>query len=375
MRIVQVVPAITIGGVWRQIQSLSSLHSRDFKSIVISLFDLDDEIALRGLSQETIRLQLQPERYRDEKEIRSALISVFRDISPNLIHSHHFYTDVYAIPCAATLGIDIIRSVHGITQVPNEDIFQRKQIKTDWSAIEVSRELELEPHCRLTLTASNDLRRKLLNYGFDPSKIEVLYPGVDPHANARDPDHRREHGANRCFEVGFVGRLEPVKNPFAVLTLARSCAENRLPVKLTLVGEGRLLSPLKEAIVAQGLAEYIALLPATSNALELMHEFDALLLPSYSEGCPLVMLEAMAIGLPVLASRVGGIPEVIAHGENGFLFDPSDVNGMRTTLERLLLDDNLRSNISDRSRETVRSRFALNDQLDRLASIYERWMK
>jgi glycosyltransferase involved in cell wall biosynthesis len=97
---------------------------------------------------------------------------------------------------------------------------------------------------------------------------------------------------------------------------------------------------------------------------------DVFVLPSYAEGLPMAMLEAMAAGLPIIVTDVGAIPEVITDGQNGFIVDPGDVESLRDKLETLIVDQDLRLEIGGRGRETVRNRFGYDRVAGQLTDLY-----
>lgn len=158
---------------------------------------------------------------------------------------------------------------------------------------------------------------------------------------------RRDPSASPTPTVLFVGRLIPLKG---LKELARALAllhQEGLPFRWVVVGDGPLRQPLGELVKTLGYADRVEFTgwvrPLSEELFALYRNADLLCLPSYAEGLPLVLLEAMANSVPVVASRVGGIPEIVRHEETGLLVEPGDVDALATSIKRLLTDLQLRA--------------------------------
>jgi L-malate glycosyltransferase len=126
-----------------------------------------------------------------------------------------------------------------------------------------------------------------------------------------------------------------------------------------------------DALVAKyGLQDRVIFTGWRTDALDILASVDIVLHPSLSEGFGRAVLEAMALGRPVVASKVGGLREIIRHGENGFLVDPGDVNAITEHWRALLADASLRETFSRNAREAVRREYLLSDKIDQLAGIW-----
>ncbi len=160
----------------------------------------------------------------------------------------------------------------------------------------------------------------------------------------------------------YVGRLSPEKG---IPTLLRAFAALKSPSHLRLAGGGSQLAELEALAVESGVRERVHFLGNVDwgNPLfELMRDSDILVLPSFTEGLPLVLLEAMAQGLPVIATRVGGIPELVRDEITGLLFPAGDADALSACLSRLIDDTSLRSSIRLNAIEVARAN-TLDEQL------------
>jgi N-acetyl-alpha-D-glucosaminyl L-malate synthase BshA len=162
-----------------------------------------------------------------------------------------------------------------------------------------------------------------------------------------------------------VKRIEDVIRIFAK-------AREQVPCTLTLVGSGPELSLAQRLIAELNLAPYVTVMGDLGDTTALLQSSAVFLLPSQTESFGLAALEALACGVPVVASRAGGLPEVISDNETGLLFPPGDVNAMAGGVVRLLSDRALHAKFSAEGRRQAEARFRRDPLVDRYESIYRR---
>ncbi|MGH2744267.1 MAG: glycosyltransferase [Thermoleophilaceae bacterium] len=200
-------------------------------------------------------------------------------------------------------------------------------------------------------------------------KLHLVRCGVD--VTAFKPRTPRRRGGAR-LSVLTVGRAEPVKGQMVLLEALAMLEQHGLDVAATLVGGGSLLSPLRQRARELGVAEQVNF--AGNVGHEGVHAHyaaaDAFCLPSFGEGVPVVLMEAMASGLPVVASRVGGIQELVEHGLSGFLVPPGRPDLIAAALERLADDPELRAGMGEAGRAIVAAHFDPVVSGNRLAGLF-----
>jgi glycosyltransferase involved in cell wall biosynthesis len=157
--------------------------------------------------------------------------------------------------------------------------------------------------------------------------------------------------------VLFVGRLSPHKGIVSLLEIARKTLAGRADVLFLIVGDGELMAEVAKCAQASGGRMILA--GQQTDLAPYYAAADVLILPSCTEGLPMVLLEACAWGLPAVASNVGGVPEVVTDGVNGFLCDSSSVSHMQQRVVQLLDDDVLRRNFGAQARSTIAANFSL----------------
>ncbi len=213
--------------------------------------------------------------------------------------------------------------------------------------------------------------------------IRVLYNGVDtsrympPGTEAR-AEARLEFGV-KDYEllIGVVGRLSPEKGGMDnLIRAAYRLGEQRSNVRLLIVGDGPVRAEL-EKLDAElhdgdgGRESTVIFAGARQDIARLLGAMDMFVLPSLNEALPIVILEAMAVGLPVVATRVGGVPEIVQDGATGLLVAPGDEAALLTALNRLADDNALRAKMADAGREQVRGKFTIEQMVRNLEIIYE----
>jgi glycosyltransferase involved in cell wall biosynthesis len=207
------------------------------------------------------------------------------------------------------------------------------------------------------------VRRALIdNEGIPPARVEVIYNGIDlaPFQGGRDGREsvRREFGCGpNDFAIIQVARLDYLKDHATALRTFAEILSHRPDARLILVGEGPERTPIEVAIRRLGLGAHVRLLGLRKDVARLLFAADLFLLTSISEGIPLTVIEAMAAGLPVVSTRVGGVPEVVEEGRTGLLAPSGDAAALAGQVVRLAGDAALRQRMGHFGRDRARALF------------------
>ena len=196
------------------------------------------------------------------------------------------------------------------------------------------------------IAVSGAMARELVALGLPAEKVTVVLTAIDPLERplaARDALRSKLGLPHERPLALFLGRLSPVKGPDVLLEAVRLLRERLPRAAFVLTGEGQLRAPLEAAVREHHLQEHVFFAGAVAreSVAEYLAACDLLVLPSRSEGLPHAVLEAMAFGRPVVASSVGGVPEVVENGVTGLLVPPEDPRALAGGLERLLADSEL----------------------------------
>ena len=237
-------------------------------------------------------------------------------------------------------------------------------------------------HTDAIFAVSGQLKTDLVRHiGMPEASVEVLHNGVDlsrfnvaARADAPSPARealRRDWGVPAgALVVGSVGRLVAVKN-YALLL--RAVASSGLDdVHLVLAGEGPERAALTALAASLGIASRLHLLGHSNDVDRVLGAFDVFVLPSFSEGMSNTLLEAMAAGVPPVASDVGGNGEIVRDGVDGRLFPSDDEAALRACLVALCRDEAARARLATAARERVLSTFDIRQMIERYEQLYER---
>jgi glycosyltransferase involved in cell wall biosynthesis len=168
--------------------------------------------------------------------------------------------------------------------------------------------------------------------------------------------------------VGWVGRHFPQKRPELVVRASRRLLERVPHAQVVLVGDGPLLESTRQLAAGD---DRIRVLGHRSDIDNVYAAMDVFLLASAWEGLPRTVLEAQAAGVPVVSTRVSGIPEVVHHGRTGLLVDPGDWRGLADAAERILSDDSLREAMAEAARRTITEAYSTEGTVDATAALFD----
>jgi glycosyltransferase involved in cell wall biosynthesis len=192
---------------------------------------------------------------------------------------------------------------------------------------------------------------------------------VSPGSNGRAETRRVLGIGAEPFTVGWIGRMTGIKRTDDVLLAFRTLRERGVDARLVMVGDGPDRDHVERRAHDLGVVRDTLFLGYQEQVARFFAAFDVFVLPSANEGTPVTAIEALAAGRPVVATRVGGIPDVVREGEDGFLVAQGDVAALADRLEQLAADPQLRERMGESARSRVRRRYAVGrlvDDVDRL---------
>jgi colanic acid/amylovoran biosynthesis glycosyltransferase len=201
-------------------------------------------------------------------------------------------------------------------------------------------------------------------------ELYVVRCGLEPN---EFPAAERARSPRDEPQILCVGRLVNLKGQSLLIAACAELVRQGRPVQLTLVGEGPKRTELEAQAGSLGLGDRVRFTGAVGqdDIRALYSSADVFCLPSFAEGLPVVLMEAMASGVPVVSTRIMGIPELVEDGENGLLVAPGEVDPLAEALSRLLDDREFASRLAARGRERVLAEFDVNASARRLAAVFE----
>ena len=346
---------------------LSKLVRRAEINLSVILFNegrLGKEIDSLG-----IPVRVFPESQWGSAKIFLELVREFKKSNTQIIHTHKYKDTILAAPAAKLCGIShVVRTVHGLRE-PFEGLQAFKM--NVYEAIERT----VHQYCVDSIIGvSSQIERKYKTEG-EVSRVTCIRNGIDLEGKSVQTDRwrtRKDLGVDTgtCL-IGTVGRLTPVKGIPYLLKAARILLRQGANVKLLVVGDGSIRLDLVTQTRDLGISENVVFLGHREDTDELLQALDIFVLPSLSEGIPMALLEAMAASRAVVASRVGGIPEIIKDGVEGFLVEPMDVNSLAERCGRLIESPDVAREMGEQARKRVERDFSATAMADRVASVYK----
>jgi glycosyltransferase involved in cell wall biosynthesis len=274
-----------------------------------------------------------------------------------LSHVHIHYCSTVGWIAARIFPITISVTFHGQAEFVNPAGFQlREKIRTSL-------------FCRAISLHGRSQMLKIIDYREWP-KIEVAFLGVDPGEFAPRPFRTNPDP----FQIACVGQLAPVKGQHMLLAAMELLAREGRRVLLRIAGDGADRAGLEQDVADRNLAHHVTMegFLNQDKLRELYAECDVLALPSFAEGIPVVLMEAMAMQIPCVATWVTGVPEIIRDQIDGLLAPPGDAEALARAIARLMDDPELRRNLGQKARLRILEKFDLHRNTEHLAEIFGR---
>jgi len=296
------------------------------------------------------------------------LIGIFRDEKPHIVHTHTSKAGILGRWAAFFANITII--VH----TPHGHVFWGYFNKWKTACFILLERMTASITDKIiTITEQEKKDHLRFKIALD-EKFTVIHSGVDLTAfsNARinAPAMREKLGISpEAFVVGTAGRLTPIKGQKYLLEAAAIISPRKPDLFFVFLGDGELAPELSKMASSRGIKN-VMFLGWRQDVPEVMSTFDIFVLPSLNEGMGKVLVEAMALGKPIVASDVGGIPDLVIHNHNGLLVPPADVEGLVNSINELLHDPIKRKEMGDRGK-VVAADYSAEAMIQKIDQLYD----
>lgn len=361
-RVLQVVLTLTPGGTERLVVELSKRLADRFGMAVCCLDGAGawaTELTSRGI--DVVALNRQPG---FRPSLGARLAEVAARYRAEVLHCHHYSPFVYG--SLAALGrtpLHVVYTEHG--RLSDGPPSTKRKI-----ANQIFGRLPAQIY-----TVSDDLKRHLSAEGFSSDRVGVIYNGIDP----QDPPSLAERNRARrtlqlppdAFVVGSVGRLDRVKDVETLLDALVRVRVRRPDAVLVVVGDGPERHRLQAIARHYELGDTVRFTGHRDDVRQLLPAFDVFANSSISEGVSLTILEAMAAALPVIATRVGGTPEVVDEGVTGVLVPARLPGPLAHAIHHLAHQPARRQSLGAEGRRRVESQFGLDQMIGQYVAVYE----
>ncbi len=308
-----------------------------------------------------------------DRSVRS-IVNLYRAIKsekPDLIHSHGISENIIVGVIGFILKIPVIVTYHTnpFNKYRNENSTSRK-LKRYFYELMYFRFLTklASPLFSYITVISKELQRSFISNGYNNEKVMVIYFGVDI------PSNNSKLTVENCKEliVVFVGRISVDKGCDSLLKACKIMASRGKSFKLYLIGDGDIKF-FSEMATKLGIGGRVVITGFQREFSDILVQGDIFILASKGEGLPISILEAMAFGLPVIASNVGGIPELIEEGENGYLVPPGDEISLADAITKMIeKGKNGRCIMGIKNKEKIEQLFSSRKMVQNYLDIYNK---
>jgi glycosyltransferase involved in cell wall biosynthesis len=352
-RVGLVIGQLTYGGAESQLFELArALASKAAAPVVYCLSSSSEPYGSR-LREAGVELRVLPSRGSFDFSRVLALRRALHEDGVSVVHAFLFLASGYAYLATRTRrGVRLVTSARNCKPEPNP--LRRAMLRAAFraSARVICNSREMERYARSY-------------YGAPEGRTAVVLNGVD---TARFDVPRRAHEGLR---IGTVGRIEKQKNLGVFLDAAALVLAERPDARFEILGEGSLKAHFEAEVAKRGLGAVVSLPGTRSDVPQFYAGLDQFWLTSDYEGTPNVVLEALASGLPVVATRVGGTPEVIDEGATGLLVDAGDAVGVASAALSLARDPARSSEMGRAAAASARDRFSIAAMVRATEAVYE----
>ena len=296
------------------------------------------------------------------------LIRIFHRERPHIVHTHTSKTGILGRWAAFFAGVPVI--IH----TPHGHIFWGYFGRLKTMVYILLEKISALITDKLVMLTEQEKRDHLGVHVAPEEKFTVVHSGVnlghfknvpvDPFEMKRKLDIPED-----SLVVGTAGRLTPVKGPEYLIHAAKEITAARQGVSFVFLGDGELRDQLEAMVEQLGLKENVKFLGWWQDVADVMSVFDIFVLPSLNEGMGRVLIEAMVLGKPVVASSIGGIPDLVIDGENGFLFPVGDIEALVARIKDLLNDSGKRENMGN-SGQRLAVKYSSDEMVGKIDILY-----
>ncbi|MDR4477169.1 MAG: glycosyltransferase family 4 protein [Nitrospira sp.] len=342
---------------------LVRLHGFEWSVVLFNEGRLADELRKLPLSLAVI-----PESQHGPVALASGLARVFRQFRPDVVHTHKYKDSILGSIVARYTGVPhVVRVVHGMPE-PFQGLRNVKM-----SAYMIADRFVTRRLVDKVIAVSSEIEQ-VLGRLYGQGRLVCIHNGIDLEAvrvTTQRADKRKEWGVDgKAILIGTVGRLAPVKGHAVLLEAFRILSQFHPNVVLIFVGDGPLRVELEAEANRMGLGRTVIFSGHQEQSYDFINMMDVFVLPSLHEGIPMVLLEALALRRPVVASRVGGIPEVLAHSYSGVLVSPNNPEELATAIQSLIENPSKAVAFGSSGRSQVESEFSADLMATRTAEMY-----
>jgi glycosyltransferase involved in cell wall biosynthesis len=366
VRVLHLITRLPIGGAERLLVDIVSRLDRSRYDSVVCCIQEKGELAV-DLEASGVPVSCLHRMQSKGFDIRviADLVRLLRRDRIGLVHSHLYHANLYGRIAALLAGVPVVATIH--------NTYARRKLHR-----RVFNNLLSRVSARV-IAVSEEIRRDVMQYDWiAPDRIATIHNGIDvgriETRMTRRQARERLGIADRELVIGCIGRLEEQKgHRYLLEALAMLNEDGRLAgrLRLVLAGDGRLQKDLRERASALGVAQWTSFLGTRRDIAEILKALDIFVMPSLWEGLSVAMLEAMAAGLPVVISDVGGVSQALGENQYGIKVPAGSPADLASAIRLLAEDPDRRASLGSSARKRVLASFSADAMMAELDRVYE----
>lgn len=355
MKIIQIMPEFGLAGAEIMCENLVyELKKMGNEIMIISLYNYHSAITER-LEKSGIKIKYLDKKPGLDFSIFFKLFKIFYKEKPDVIHTHR-YVMQYVIPIAVLTKIK--NRVHTIHNIAEKEVgySARKLSKIFYKYFSV-----------IPVALSEAIQKTIINeYGIKKRNVPVIFNGI----NLEKCILKINYSSDQTFSILHIGRFSEAKNHFELLKAFKIFNDKYPNSVLNLIGDGELKEKIEDYVKNNHLEKFVKFLGLQSNVYPFLNKADIFTLPSKYEGIPMTLIEAMATGLPIVATEVGGIPDMLKNNESA-LITKVNVEEVAEAFEKLFLNEELRKKLGKNAlKESMR--FTSKEMAKKYIFVYQK---
>lgn len=354
MNILQVIPEFGLAGAETMCEALcyEIQRSGKYNLFVASLFDYHSPITDR-MEQRGINMLYLHKKPGIDVRMIWRLYRLMKEKQIDIVHTHR-YVMQYVVPAAIMAGVKV--KVHTVHNIASKELGKAQRFLAKY----------FYKHCNVTPISISPLVQKTVmeEYKLSERQTPMVYNGSD----LRKCIVKAGYVASDPFTYLHIGRFSPVKNHRLMVEAAKRLKSEGYKFKINFVGGAGNEEQIKQEVKTMGLESEISFCGLQSNVYPYLSNSDCFILPSAFEGMPISLIEAMGTGLPIIASAVGGIPDMLQDGKSAILINPT-TDELVDAMKKVYVDETLRETLGRKAHEESR-RFSAEQMFKEYDRIY-----
>lgn len=307
MKILEIMPDFNLAGAEIMVENLCYELNKQHEIMVVSMYHCETAITER-LIHNGINLVFLDKKSGFDWSATQKLKKIIRDFRPDIIHTHRYMLMYAVLAGGLSKERKIFHTVHNVAEkeVPSKLQHFQKFLFRSRKAVPVA----ISPRVRKSIEK---------RYGMNINEIPMIYNGIDVN-NFSPKDDYAQHDVFTCLHIG---RFSEQKNHIEMVLALKKLIDAGEKIRFIFVGEGDLLGDIKEQVDKQHLTKYVIFAGTTGNVRPWFEKSDLFMLPSKWEGMPMTLIEAMSAAMPIIASNVGGVPDMLENERSALLIEPN----------------------------------------------------